>query len=98
MSMECRERYIRQIENILTSKTKHTTGCLIEGEGDVCLEFQKELINALQDNHTLVCHIDFNDYTSETDCIAALKKPVNKLVPISKTERHYFLRLLLLNA
>ncbi|MGH0488229.1 hypothetical protein ACQVPJ_28300 [Bacillus mycoides] len=79
MSMECRERYIRQIANILTSKTKHTTGCLIEGEGDVCLEFQKELINALQDNHALVFHIDFKDYISETDCIAALKRARKQL-------------------
>ncbi|MCU5725171.1 hypothetical protein [Bacillus toyonensis] len=93
MSMECRERYIRQIANILTSKTKHTTGCLIEGEGDVCLEFQKELINALQDNHTLVCHIDFNDYTSETDCIAALKKARKQISSNKQDGKTLFLAL-----
>ncbi|PGM17224.1 hypothetical protein [Bacillus thuringiensis] len=79
MSMEYQERYIRKVANILTSKTKHTTGCLIEGESDVCLEFQIELISALQDNHRLVYHLDFNDYTSETDCLAALKKARKQL-------------------
>ena len=39
MSMEYQERYIRKVANILINKTQHATGCLIEGESNVCLEF-----------------------------------------------------------
>ncbi|ASL62662.1 MULTISPECIES: hypothetical protein [Bacillus cereus group] len=52
---------------------------MFEGEVSISLDFQKELINILQDNHRLVCHVDFNDYTSETDCLAALKKARKQL-------------------
>ncbi|AZJ24364.1 hypothetical protein CT694_33260 (plasmid) [Bacillus wiedmannii bv. thuringiensis] len=93
MSMECRERYIRQIANILTSKTKHATGCLIEGKDDVCLEFQIELINALQDNDTIVYHVDFNDYISETECLAALKKARKQLSSNKQDGKTLFLSL-----
>ncbi|ARO21769.1 hypothetical protein B2J90_30730 (plasmid) [Bacillus tropicus] len=93
MSMEYQERYIRKVANILTSKAKHATGCLIEGESDVCLEFQIELISALQDNHTLVCHVDFNDYTSETDCLAALKKARKQLSSNKEDGKALFLSL-----
>ncbi|EOO43561.1 hypothetical protein [Bacillus cereus] len=93
MSMEYQERYIRKVATILTSKTKHATGCLIEGESDVCLAFQKELINVLQDNHTLVCHVDFNDYASETDCLAALKKARKQLSSNKQDGKTLFLAL-----
>ncbi|MCU5743464.1 hypothetical protein OCC47_19225 [Bacillus cereus] len=52
---------------------------MFEGEVSISLDFQKELINVLQDNDRLVCHVDFNDYTSETDCLAALKKASKQL-------------------
>ncbi|PEM55418.1 hypothetical protein [Bacillus wiedmannii] len=91
MSMEYQQRYIRKVATILKSKTKHTTGCLIEGEGDVCLKFQIELINALQDNHRLVYHLDFNDYTSETDCLAALKKARKQLSSNKESGKALFL-------
>ncbi|MFJ8369665.1 hypothetical protein ACIQ61_25930 [Bacillus cereus] len=52
---------------------------MFEGEVSISLDFQKELINILQDNDRLVCHVDFNDYTSETDCLAALKKARKQL-------------------
>ncbi|HFT5903706.1 TPA: hypothetical protein ACGSMF_004881 [Bacillus cereus] len=52
---------------------------MFEREVSISLDFQKELINILQDNHRLVCHVDFNDYTSETDCLAALKKARKQL-------------------
>ncbi|PER62115.1 hypothetical protein [Bacillus cereus] len=93
MSMEYQERYIRKVATILTSKTKHATGCLIEGENNVCLEFQIELVNALKDNHTLVCHLDFNDYTSETDCLAALKKARKQLSSNKQDGKTLFLSL-----
>ena len=66
---------------------------MFEGEVSISLDFQKELINILQDNHRLVCHMDFNDYTSETDCLAALKKVRKQLSSNKQDGKALFLSL-----
>jgi hypothetical protein len=66
---------------------------VFEGEVSISLDFQKELINILQDNHRLVCHMDFNDYTSETDCLAALKKVRKQLSSNKQDGKALFLSL-----
>ncbi|WP_255290691.1 hypothetical protein [Bacillus cereus] len=66
---------------------------MFEGEVSISLDFQKELINILQDNHRLVCHVDFNDYTSETDCLAALKKARKQLSSNKEDGKTLFLAL-----
>ncbi|MGA5680812.1 hypothetical protein ACPCHR_24425 [Bacillus bombysepticus] len=66
---------------------------MFEGEVSISLDFQKELINILQDNHRLVCHVDFNDYTSETDCLAALKKARKQLSSNKEDGKALFLSL-----
>lgn len=66
---------------------------MFEGEVSISLDFQKELINILQDNDRLVCHVDFNDYTSETDCLAALKKARKQLSSNKQDGKTLFLSL-----
>ncbi|WP_430530626.1 hypothetical protein [Bacillus cereus] len=66
---------------------------MFEGEVSISLDFQKELINILQDNHRLVCHMDFNDYTSETDCLAALKEARKQLSSNKEDGKALFLSL-----
>ncbi|MDM5040999.1 hypothetical protein [Bacillus sp. OR-18] len=66
---------------------------MFEGEVSISLDFQKELINILQDNHRLVCHVDFNDYTSETDFLAALKKARKQLSSNKQDGKTLFLSL-----
>ncbi|WP_257133743.1 hypothetical protein [Bacillus wiedmannii] len=66
---------------------------MFRGEVGISLDFQKELINILQDNHRLVYHLDFNDYTSETDCLAALKKARKQLSSNKEDGKTLFLSL-----
>lgn len=79
MGKEHRERYVKKIAGVITAKRKYPTGYLVVGEYDLSLEFQKEMVDVLDHNEVVSCHLDFNKYDSETDCIVALKRAKKQL-------------------
>lgn len=91
MENEYRARYIKKIAHILKSKPKHPTGCLVVGDKIESIVFQKELMDMLQDENTLVAHVDFNEYKNATECIAALKNTRKHLISNKQEGRKLFL-------
>ncbi|WP_155120021.1 hypothetical protein [Bacillus cereus] len=69
MGKEHRERYVKKIAGVITAKRKYPTGFLVVGEYDLSLEFQKEMVDMLDRNEVVSCHLDFNKYDSETDLL-----------------------------
>lgn len=60
MGKEHRERYVKKIAGVITTKRKCPTGYLVTGEYGLTLEFQKEIIDMLDSEEVTSCHLDFN--------------------------------------
>lgn len=87
MGKEHRERYVKKIAGVITTKRKYPTGYLVVGEYDLSLEFQKEMVDTLDHNEVVSCHLDFNKYDSEADCIVALKSAKKHLGKSRESEK-----------
>ncbi|MFF2884784.1 MULTISPECIES: hypothetical protein [Bacillus cereus group] len=79
MGKEHRERYVKKIAGVITTKRKYPTGYLVVGEYDLSLEFQKEMKDMLDHEDIVSCHLDFNKYDSEADCLISLKRAKKQL-------------------
>ncbi|ARX70092.1 hypothetical protein [Bacillus thuringiensis] len=87
MGKEHRERYVKKIAGVITAKRKYPTGYFVVGEYDLSLEFQKEMVGTLDHNEVVSCHLDFNKYDSEADCIVALKRAKKHLGESRESEK-----------
>ncbi|MEB9506443.1 hypothetical protein P4J13_21145 [Bacillus anthracis] len=87
MGKEHRERYVKKIAGVITTKRKYPTGYLVTGEYGLTLEFQKEIIDVLDPEEVMSCHLDFNVYDSESDCFTALKKAKKQLGESRESEK-----------
>ncbi|MGI2733871.1 hypothetical protein [Bacillus cytotoxicus] len=74
-----RERYVKKIAGVITTKRKYPTGYLVVGEYNLSLEFQNEIIDVLDHEEVMSCHLDFSKYNSEAECLVALKKAKKQL-------------------
>lgn len=79
MGKEHRERYVKRITDVIATKRKYPTGYLVVGEYDLSLGIQKEIIDALDHEEVVSCHLDFNQYDNEDQCFVALKKAKKEL-------------------
>ncbi|KMQ09131.1 MULTISPECIES: hypothetical protein [Bacillus cereus group] len=79
MRKGCRERYLKQITAVITTKRKYPTGYLVVGEYRLSLEIQKDILDILDHSEVTSSHIDFNNYKDEDECLIVMKKAKKQL-------------------
>ncbi|PEM43913.1 hypothetical protein [Bacillus wiedmannii] len=79
MGKGCRERYLKQIATVITTKRKYPTGYLVVGEYRLSLEIQKDILDILDHSEVTSSHLDFNNYKDEDECLIVMKKAKKQL-------------------